>query len=132
MRYLLDTNACVAYLTARSPNVVTRLHATAPDNVVLCSVVKAELLYGARKSARVQENLERLAAFFVPFPSLPFEDVAAEQYGELRAALEKQGRPIGPNDLIIAAIALAHGLTLVTSNHAEFGRVPGLSVEDWQ
>ena len=98
---------------------------------MLCSVVKAELQYGAQKSAKAAANLDRLAAYFAPLASLPFDDLAAEHYGLIRAELEQRGMPIGPNDLMIAAIARAHGLTLVTANLDEFGRVPGLRVEDW-
>jgi tRNA(fMet)-specific endonuclease VapC len=65
-------------------------------------------------------------------PSLPFDDRAAEVYGRIRAHLTATGMAIGPNDLMIAAIALANGLTLVTHNTAEFSRVPGLTIEDWQ
>jgi tRNA(fMet)-specific endonuclease VapC len=132
MRYLLDTNACIAHLSGRSRELTERLRATASSQVAICSVVKAELLYGARKSAKVEVNLARLAAFFVPLVCLPFDDAAAEQYGLIRFSLEQQGTPIGPNDLMIAATALANGLTVVTANEAGFRRVPGLVVENWQ
>jgi tRNA(fMet)-specific endonuclease VapC len=72
-----------------------------------------------------------LDAFLAPFHLLPFDARAAERYVEARCALEAAGRPIGERDLIIAATALSHGLTIVSSNTREFGRVPGLSVEDW-
>lgn len=131
MRFLLDTNACIGYLTGRSPTIATRLASTPPSDVALCSVVKAELLFGARKSNRVEENVERLSTFFAPFVSFAFDDNAADLYGVIRADLEKQGTPIGPNDLMIAAIALAHNLTLVTANRTEFERVTELSIERW-
>jgi len=129
--YLLDTNACIAYLTGRSSRLAARIRSVSPRDLVLCSVVKAELLHGARKSARVEANLERLNAYFAPLASLPFDDLAAEHYGVIRAELEQRGTPVGPNDLMIAAIARAHGLTLVTANLEEFGRVPALRIEDW-
>ena len=72
------------------------------------------------------------ARFFQRFESLAFDDIAAEHYGRLRSVLQKQGTLIGPNDLLIASIALANNVTLVTRNTAEFGRVPGLQMEDWQ
>jgi tRNA(fMet)-specific endonuclease VapC len=97
----------------------------------LCSVVKAELLYGARKSRRVNENLARLNELFAIIDSLPFDDGAAEHYGLLRAHLESSGRLIGANDMMIAATAIAAGATLVTRNQREFLRVSGLSVESW-
>ena len=88
-------------------------------------------MHPAYKSARRQENLALLKHFFGQFASLPFNEEAAETYGRIRAELAAQGTPIGPNDLIIAAIALAHKVTLVTHNTREFGRVHGLQIEDW-
>jgi tRNA(fMet)-specific endonuclease VapC len=93
--------------------------------------VKAELLYGARKSERVDENLRRLDQFFGALPSLPFDDEAAAHYGVARAQLHRTSSMIGPNDLLIAATALASDATLVTRNDAEFRRVVGLRVEVW-
>ncbi|MBM4089846.1 MAG: type II toxin-antitoxin system VapC family toxin [Planctomycetes bacterium] len=133
MMYLLDTNVCVSYLRGKDrEQFETRLSAMNFGDVALCSVVKAELLYGAARSQRPEENFAHLQRFFSGFPSLSFEDAAAAAYGTLRAALETSGTPIGPNDLMIAAIALANQLVLVTHNAAEFGRVPGLQLEDWQ
>ena len=132
MKFLLDTNVCIQYLTRRSEALVTRLQATSPSEMALCSVVKSELIYGAHKSARKQGNLESLARFFEPFASLPFDDSAAVVAGEVRASLERLGTPVGPNDLLIAAIALSNSLTLVTHNTAEFGLIPGLVMADWQ
>lgn len=94
-------------------------------------MVKAELLYGARSSEHVERNIGRLVAFFVAFESLPFDDSAAEVYGLIRAQLRREGRPIGGNDLMIAAIALASDATLVTRNQDELRRVAGLRVEAW-
>ena len=95
-------------------------------------MVKAELLYGAARSQQPERNHAQLQGFFSGFPSLSFDDRAAATYGTLRATLETSGTPIGPNDLMIAAIALASGLILVTHNAAEFSRVPGLQIADWQ
>ena len=130
--YLLDTNTCIGVLTNRSLSTIERLRARDSSEICLCSVVKAELLYGARKSERVAENLRLLAEFFAPFVCLPFDDRCAENYGLIRAGLEKSGTPIGPNDLMIAAIAWTHDRTLITHNTGEFSRVVGLKVEDWQ
>jgi tRNA(fMet)-specific endonuclease VapC len=102
-----------------------------PTSLFLCSVVKAELVFGARKSAKVGDNLNRLVRFFHPFQSLPFDDSAAEQYGQIRATLERIGTPIGANDMLIAAIALTHDLTLATRNVGEFSRVTSLRVENF-
>ena len=130
--YLLDTNACVHALNNSSPLLVSRLRSHNPSDVRLCSVVKAELLYGARRSSHVSENLRLLRHFFAPFISLPFDDHCVEYYGLVRADLERIGTPIGPNDLMIAATARAHDLVLVTHNTREFSRVLGLQLEDWE
>jgi tRNA(fMet)-specific endonuclease VapC len=128
---LLDTNICIAFLNGRDAQVRTQLLAQVPADVALCSVVKAELLYGARNSEHVDANLRRLGEFFAPFASLHFDDAAASWYGSIRAQLKKEGRMIGSNDLMIAAIALAADVTLVTRNDGEFQRVPGLRVDVW-
>ena len=132
MRYLLDTNACVAYLRQPGAPVARKLTMLSPENVVLCSIVKAELYFGLERSERPADNRVALKAFFAGFASLPFDDQAAEVYGRLRAQLAKRGTPIGPNDLMIAAIALAYGATLITHNTREFSRVPNLQLEDWE
>ncbi len=132
MTYLLDTNTCIRYLNGRSVSIKERLEALAPGEVGLCAVVKAELAFGAARSNDPARTLAKLAAFFAPFASLPFDDSCASTYGRIRAELEQAGTPIGPNDLMIAAIALTHGLTLVTHNTREFGRIPGLSLADWE
>lgn len=108
-----------------------RLAEHSPDEVRLCSVVKAELFHGARKYGRPERRLALFVETFAPFLSLPFDDAAAERYGRIRHGLEIAGEIIGPNDLLIAAICVAHDCTLVTSNVAEFQRVDGLRVEDW-
>lgn len=131
MSWLLDTNVCVAFLNGTDATIRDRLLALAPTQVMLCSVVKAELLFGARKSKRVDANLAKLSAFFAAMESAPFDDAAAAHYGLLRAHLEAIGTPIGANDMMIAATALATGATLVTRNQQEFLRVAGLAVESW-
>ena len=130
--YLLDTNGCIRVLNGSSAPLIARLRSHAPSEIRVSSVTRAELLYGARRSARVTENLRLLASFFAPLVSLPFDDACAEEYGALRATLSAAGRPIGPNDLLIAATALAHDLTLVTHNLREFSRITGLKIEDWE
>ena len=132
MIYLLDTNTCIRFLNGESQEVRRQMEAHASRDIALCSVVRAELVYGALKSARPEQNLSRLRPFFSRFVSLPFDDAAAEVYGEIRVRLEGAGTPIGPNDLCIAAIARASDLTLVTHNTAEFRRVEGLRLDDWE
>jgi tRNA(fMet)-specific endonuclease VapC len=89
-------------------------------------------MFGARKSSRVAENLAGFTRLLEPFVSLPFDDLAASHYGILRATLEQAGTPIGANDLLIAAIALAQDCMLVTRNGREFARVAGLQIETWE
>ncbi|MDA1013785.1 MAG: type II toxin-antitoxin system VapC family toxin [Planctomycetota bacterium] len=132
MKYLLDTNVCIAHLRGTNANVTNQLAAVAPGDAVLSSVVKAELWFGAERSANRSTNQAQLSSFFAAIPSLPFDDSASEVYGRIRAELEAQGTPIGPNDLMIAATALSSGLILVTHNTSEFARVSGLQIEDWQ
>jgi tRNA(fMet)-specific endonuclease VapC len=131
--HLLDTNSCVHHLRrGTASNITARLGAAVPGSIVLCSVVVAELIYGAHRSVRQAQTLNQVHAFCRQFISLAFDDVAAEEYGRIRAYLAGLGAPIGPNDLMIASIALGNGLTPVTHNTGEFSRVPGLNLEDWQ
>jgi tRNA(fMet)-specific endonuclease VapC len=132
MTYLLDTNVCIAYLNGRSSNVVQRLRDVSPSEIAVCSVVKAELFYGAMRSRNPARTLAQQRVFLDQFISLPFDDRSAEFYASIRATLETRGTPIGPNDLLIAAIARAHNLILVTANVREFGRVEGLRIESWE
>ena len=132
MRYLLDTNVCIRYLNGRSPAVRERIRTTNREDIAVCSIVKAELFYGAMRSNNPQRNLARQQQFLNLFVSLPFDDLSALVYGEIRAQLTALGTPIGPNDLQIAAIALANNLILVTHNTREFSRVDGLQIEDWE
>ena len=132
MTYLLDTNVCIRYLNETESPIRSRMEGLSPDDVAVCSVVKAELFYGASKSQSPEETRAKLMEFFGGMTSLTFDDAAAETCGEIRASLAKQGTPIGPYDVQIAGIALAHGLTLVSHNTREFSRVPGLRIDDWE
>ena len=132
MKYLLDTNVCIVYLKGRNLNLKLRLDAVPIEEIAVCSVVKAELCYGAMKSANPERNFALQQAFLNRFVSLPFDDLAATTFGTVRAQLEIRGMPIGAYDLQIAAIALANNLTLVTHNTREFERVDGLQLEDWE
>lgn len=130
--YLLDTNVCVEYLRNASGTVATRLKSRQPDDIRLCSVVAAELIYGWYRSKTGLSQRAVLDRFLSEFESLPFDDAAAKVAGRIREELAMLGTPIGPYDLQIAAIALANNLTVVTHNVAEFSRVAGLAIEDWQ
>lgn len=131
MSYLLDTDICIEYLRGSDPGIRDRLLTLSPNEVSLCSIVKAELLFGAQNSQKIAANLRRLRDFFQPFQSAPFDDRAAERYGSVRAHLRREGNEIGSNDLMIAAIAVANDMTLVTHNQREFHKVPGLRIVEW-
>jgi len=130
--YLLDTNACIAVLNGSSQPLIARLQSHNPGDILLCSIVKAELIYGAYHSSRAADNLRLLDRFFEPFISLPFDDACCDAYGRIRSDLARNGTPIGPNDLLIASTAVTNDVTLVTANSKEFGRVAGLRIENWE
>lgn len=130
--HLLDTNVCIGFLNGSNNKILRKFQLHNPGELSLCSVVKAELLFGARNSQRVEQNLQRLKSFFAPISSLFFDDNAAEHYALIRADLQIQGKLIGENDLMIAAIARANNAILVTHNTGEFSRVAGLRLEDWE
>jgi tRNA(fMet)-specific endonuclease VapC len=132
MAYLLDTNACIRLLNPGASAVKSRLLNVSPTDIFLCSIVYTELCYGAYKSQQTERNLQLVEQFFQQFSSLPFDQIAGNQAGQIRAVLESQGTPIGSNDLLIAAIAIANNLTLVTHNVREFSRISSLNYEDWE
>ena len=128
MSFLLDTDTCVWALRKRDA-VVDRLRAQSPDDVFVASMSEAELLFGALRSRAPEKNRERVAAFLEPVKILPFDSQAAHHHASVRDEL--RAAPIGERDLVIASVALTHGLTLVTDNRREFTRVATLSVESW-
>jgi tRNA(fMet)-specific endonuclease VapC len=132
MKYLLDTNVCVGFLNQRKPLLTQRFLTVPTLDKVICSIVRAELFYGAYKSQRQVSSLQVIENFLAGYPNLDFDIVAARIQGEIRADLEKKGTQIGPYDLQIAAIALANKLTLVTHNTDEFSRIPHLTLDDWE
>lgn len=132
MIYLLDSNVCIQYLRGRNQLVRQRLSAKSVQDIRLCSVVKAELYLGTLRSSSPAANRAKVDGFVAPYQSLSYDDAAADVFSQIRHDLESRGMPIGPYDLQIAAIALLHGYILVTHNTAEFSRVTGLLIEDWQ
>ena len=132
MKYLLDANACIRYINGRAPNLREKFHSKSFSDIVISSISKAEVYFGSQKSVRPEWSKAIQDEFFQDFDSLPFDDDAAEEYGSIRAFLEKRGTPIGKHDMLLAAIARAKGLIVVTHNTREFMRVPGLNVEDWE
>jgi len=132
MTYLLDSNVWVALLRGKKSLVAARFRAAPPADLRVCSVVVAELRYGCALSAKPAANRAAVDALLAPYPSLPFDDAAVDHFVAIRRHLEQLGQVISAYDLQIAAIALANGCTLVTHNTGEFGRVPGLPLEDWE
>jgi tRNA(fMet)-specific endonuclease VapC len=119
------------YALKRVPPVIERLKALSPEDLGVAVITLAELWFGARKSSRPERTRASVDAFLRPFEIIPLDKDAADWYAEIRFRLERRGRPIGERDLLIAAIARSRKLTVVTHNVGEFGRVPGLTIEDW-
>jgi tRNA(fMet)-specific endonuclease VapC len=130
LRYLLDTNIVIHVLKRRPLEVLSTFNANA-SRMAISAITLAELMHGAEKSSKVPENLLAIEDFCSRLEVLPYTAKAAQHYGAIRASLEKQGQPIGVNDLHIAAHARSEGLVVVTNNVAEFARVPGLEMENW-
>jgi tRNA(fMet)-specific endonuclease VapC len=130
MTYLLDTNTAIALLKER-PQTLHHVRRVGLSRLRICAPVEAELWFGVANSARQEQNRSRLLTLLEWLPSLPFAGQATQHFGDIRAHLARQGTPIGPYDLQIAAIAVALDLTVVTHNTREFTRVPGLKLEDW-
>lgn len=131
MAYLLDTNICIYIRRERSLKLKSKFYSVASSDLLLSSITVAELEFGVAKSNQPGKNSEALKNFLSKFKIIDFDSKAAQQYGLIRASLEKQGTPIGANDMLIAAIAKSNDLTLVTNNEREFSRVEGLKIENW-
>lgn len=132
MRYLLDTNVCIGYINGRAPRIRQIFHSKSFSDIVVSSITKGEMYFGSQKSQTPERSRAEQEEFFQNIDSLPFDDDAAEEYGIIRAYLEMRGMPIGAHDMLIAAIARANGLIVVTHNTRHFSRIPGLNVEDWE
>jgi tRNA(fMet)-specific endonuclease VapC len=130
-KYLLDTNICIYIIKPQPPQVFARFQSLALGEVGISSITLAELEYGVQQSQAQQKNKPALEEFILPLVVIPFDKVAASYYGDLRASLERQGTPIGPLDLMIAAHALSLKTTLVTPKVREFARVAQLKIENW-
>ena len=130
MRYLLDANAVIALLNDATSKAAKRARRERPGEMAISAVVAHELFYGAFRSRRTAQNLALIDA--LQFIVLEFDKEDARQAGEVRAVLASKGTPIGPYDVLIAGQAVARDMILVTHNTQEFGRVPGLRLEDWQ
>jgi tRNA(fMet)-specific endonuclease VapC len=133
LKYLLDTNACISVLRSpHSSKIAQRLSTLVPGEAGICSVVRMELIFGAYRSQKVAATLTAVEELLLGMLSLPIDDLVADHAGRIRADLAALGTPIGPYDALIAGCGLAYGMTVVTRNVTEFGRVSGLSVENWE
>jgi tRNA(fMet)-specific endonuclease VapC len=130
MRYLLDANAVIALLNDKDSRPAQRVRQYKPGDIGISAIVSHELFYGAFKSRRATRNVALVDS--LQFEVLDFDKEDSRQAGEIRAALAVKGTPIGPYDVLIAGQAMARNLILVTHNTDEFGRVPGLQIEDWE
>ena len=129
--YYLDTNTCIYFLNGLYENIKKRILSTAPSEISIPSIVKAELLLGAYKSKSRETTMEKLERFLQPFEIVPFEDQMTYHYADIRSEIETKGKTIGPNDILIAAIVRFHDGILVTNNSDEFKRIARLKVENW-
>lgn len=131
MKYMLDTNICIYIIKKKPPQALKNFVACDSSDMCISSVTLAELEFGICKSSNPTKNRLALTIFLAGIKILPFDAAAAIEYGDIRAALERRGTPIGANDLLIAAHARSLRLTLVTNNIKEFERVDNLQVENW-
>jgi len=131
MILFLDTNICIYALKGQFPGIRRQMQSLTPDLIRIPSMVKAELLLGARKSSNPQRVLPLVEKFLSPYEVVPFCERSAVVFSVLRSELEKKGETIGPYDLIIASTVLANNGVLVTRNTREFSRIPALDVVDW-
>lgn len=130
LRFMLDTNICIYVMKNYPPELRARFNALS-GQLCMSSISLAELYFGAEKSQRRISNLEAIEQFEARLDVLSFSPKAAMHYGQLRAELERTGRPSGAHDMLIAAHARSEGLTLVTNNIREYVHVPGLQIENW-
>lgn len=131
MKYLLDTNVCIYLIKRRPERVIHELAKQTLGEVGISTITAAELWHGVARSQSVARSRAALEQFLLPLVIADFDSAAAALYGQVRAALERQGQPIGPFDTLIAAHALSLEATVVTNNEREFRRVPGLAVVNW-
>ena len=130
MKYLLDTNICIYLINERPKKVLAHFKRHALGDIGISSITASELAFGVAKSGSLKNRIA-LEAFLLPLQIVEYDAGAAMVYGDIRAALEKQGKTIGPLDMLIAAHALSRQLVLVTNNEREFRRVDQLKVENW-
>ena len=131
MRYMLDTNICIYAIKHKPPQVFQKLQEHDPAEICISSITYAELIHGVEKSQAIEKNRLALALLLSNIEILDFDSKAADEYGKIRADLEKKGTPIGPLDMMIAGHAKSLNYTVVTNNIGEFKRVVDLKIDNW-
>ena len=131
MNYLLDTNICIYIINKKPASVIKRIQTKQPEQIAISTITQAELEYGIARSRNVDQNRIALLEFLFPFLLIDFDQMAAVQYGLIRASLESRGKPIGSMDMLLAAQAVSRDLILVTNNEKEFHRIEDLKLENW-
>ena len=131
MTYMLDTNICIYAIKNKPEQVLRRLKDNLPKGLCISAITLAELEHGVEKSVNPEKNQMALIQLLAILDILPVDDLAATEYGNICAYLQKRGTPIGTMDMLIAGHARAEGLILVTNNVREFMRVPNLGIENW-
>lgn len=131
MKYMLDTNICIYLMKNKDKKIINKFHNKDPKQLCISNITYSELMYGVEKSERREYNFSKLLLFLSDMNILNYDFNACEEYGAIRAELEREGNTIGANDMLIAAHAKSQDMILVTNNTKEFNRVKGLRVEDW-
>ena len=131
MKYMLDTNICIYAIKHKPERVLQTLKEKLDEGLCISSITLAELAHGVEKSASRDKNAAALLKFLTVLTVLPFDELAAAEYGKICAYLQRLGTPIGTMDMLIAAHAKTENLILVTNNTREFIRVPDLQLENW-
>jgi len=131
MKILLDTNICIYLINKKNENVLKKFDFYKTGEIGISSISYSELIFGAYKSSRVQQNLDALNEFILPLEIVPFDDEAGFSYGRIRALLEKKGVLIGPMDLLIGSHAISMKIPIVTNNEREFIKIPELQIINW-
>ena len=131
MKYMLDTNICIYIIKQKPQKVIRRFRQSKVSEIGISSITLSELEYGVMKSAKPEQNRMALAQFIAPIEIPFYDDAAAQHYGEIRAHLERQGKPIGSLDMLIAAHALSLNAVLITNNEREFKKVSNLKIKNW-
>ena len=131
MKCLLDTSICIYIIKKKDEGILQKLQSYRDGDIGISSITIAELEYGVAKSKQSHGNRIALVSFLIPFEILNFDQEAAIAYGLIRTWLEKEGKPIGPIDMLLASQARSKGIVLVTENESEFRKIPGLKIENW-